>query len=465
MSFFKGFNLSAILLLQFLERFSYFNVLIQLPIYISQKGIENALGLGQEVKGWIFFTWALVQNVTPIFTGIIADRISQEKTIFLSIILISLGYLSFSLSQSIPILLTSVILVGIGSGGFKPSLQGLLSQSPKKNVWSVYLIINNLAFLFALVFSNYIKQYGWNIVFLGSFITSILNLLLSYSLLKIPNREKIYSSQKIENSKVNITEIAKLITQKRMLFILCFTTCFAIIYMQFYETLPNYIVDWIDTSNIAQFLGLSKEFTMLTSYGRGISYEFIYILNPVIVIAFAQIFQKVFSTKDSLYSIFVSQAFVTIGLAFCSFSINGLHLILGMIIYTFGEILFNIKILELVSKIAPSNRKSTYLGSLSISYTLGLTLGAVSAGYLYKGLAEKYSLAMKYLEIHKNTEISHQGVDNFFISKESTLLLWHYFKPYVFWTPFIFIGLVGIFTVYMFKKYNDKIIVNKQGKK
>ncbi|MFN3307366.1 MAG: MFS transporter, partial [Candidatus Kapaibacteriota bacterium] len=190
MSTIKPFNLSSALLLQYLERLSYFNVLIQMPIYISQKGIEDALGLGQEVKGWIFFTWALVQNVTPIFVGVIADRISQEKAIFFSIVLICLGYLSLFLCQSISILLFSVILIGIGSGGFKPSLQGVLSQFDKRNVWSIYLIINNLAFMLALVFSNYTKQFGWRFVFLGSFIISILNLLISVTLLKKTNKEK-----------------------------------------------------------------------------------------------------------------------------------------------------------------------------------------------------------------------------------------------------------------------------------
>ncbi|MFN3782239.1 MAG: hypothetical protein ACK4SO_08695, partial [Candidatus Kapaibacteriota bacterium] len=179
-------------------------------------------------------------------------------------------------------------------------------------------------------------------------------------------------------------------------------------------------------------------------------------LNPVIVITFAQIFQKIFSGKDPVYPLLMSQALVTIGFTFCSFSMNGLHLIFGMIVYTFGEMLFNMKILELVSKIAPNDRKSTYLGSLSISYTFGLTIGAVSSGYLYKGLAEKYSLAMKYLESHNNSGINLQSVGNFFISKESTILLWDYFKPYLFWIPFIFVGLIGILTIYVFKKYNDK---------
>lgn len=465
MSLTKKYNLLYFLLLQFLERFSYFNILIQLPIYISQKGIENGLGLGQEIKGWIFFIWALVQNVTPIFVGVIADKISQERTIFISILFVCIGYLAFSQSQSIVFIFSSVMLIGFGCGGFKPSLQGLLSKSQNKNVWSIYLVINNLAFLLALFFSNYLKKFGWNFVFWGSFIISFLNLLLSYFIFKTHKKEKPPLYTPTASSIINFSEINKILVQKRIIYILGFTTCFAIIYMQFYETLPNFIVDWIDTSSLVQLFGLPKDFTMLTSFGEGISYEFIFIINPIIVITFAQIVQNIFSTKDPINSLLISLALVTIGFASCGFSANGLYLISGMIIYTFGEILFNIKILELVSQIAPTKRKSTYLGLLNISYTFGLTLGAVSSGYLYKEFAEKYTLATKYLENHTNLGTNFKSVENFFISKESTILLWNHFKPYFFWIPYILIGFLGIIVIYIFKKYNNKLIVNTQGKK
>lgn len=447
----------SILTIQFLERFAYINILVQLPIFIAQKDIPNTLGWEQEVKGWIFFVWALIQNLTPVFFGIVADRISPKKALTFSLLFVCLGYFFLTLQLTIFILLLSVILIGFGSGGFKPSIQSLLSDIPSKKIWSFYLFVNNLAFLFALLGSKFLKGISWNHVFIGSFTISLVNLFFSFYLvfkfLKKSDAEIIKL-----NNKAYFKELLFILLEKRMLLIIGITTCFAMIYMQFYETLPNFIVDWVDTSSIANMLSLPEAMTINTTLGRQISYELLYILNPILILLFVSFIQKISENKGIYNPLIFAQIFVILGFALCGFTMFGSLFLLGMVIYTFGEMLFNIKILETISKVAPAGKKASYFGALNISYTIGLTTGALSGGYLYKHLAEKYTLAKNFLKDNFSVIPTSEPLSKIqeLINVDAvSSMLWSYYKPYIFWIPFLVIGAFGIILTFVSKKYNS----------
>ena len=63
------------------EKMAYVVVLLQLPIYLAQKDVAGGMYLDQSAKGFIFFGWAIVQRLTPFFTGGFTDRIGYKKTL------------------------------------------------------------------------------------------------------------------------------------------------------------------------------------------------------------------------------------------------------------------------------------------------------------------------------------------------------------------------------------------------
>jgi MFS family permease len=440
---------------QFLERLAYTNVLIQLPIYIAQKGMQNTLGWSQETKGWIFFIWALIQNLTPVFMGSLADKISHQKAILLSLIIVSLGYIGLAYSYSFELFTFSVVLIGFGSGFFKPSLQGKLSELGHSRVWAYYLFASNVAFLLGILFSKLLKEFSWNVVFFGSFFIAFLNIVLNLFYLTKTRREVKHSNNNNEKF-LSLTEILFAIKEKKMFVIICITTFFAIIYMQFYETLPNFIVDWVNTSNIVASLNLPNFLTMETSLGRQISYEILYLINPILILLFVTNLQSITAKEEITTTLLIAMFLTTIGFMLCGFSRNGTYLLIGFVVYTFGEMLFNMKILELINKIAPTSRKATYFGILNISYTLGLTSGALSGGYIYKYLAEKYTLAKNYLSnysLHSETQNPIAKLSEILHTSDVTSFLWNTYHPYLFWIPYVIIGIFGILLILRLKKY------------
>jgi len=446
-----------VLSIQFIERLAYTIVLIQLPIYLAQKDVEKGLAWGQEIKGWIFFAWALIQNTIPIFAGIVADRISQKKSLIFSLLNISIGYLLLLFAKSLPLFLIGIFFLGFGSGIFKPSLQGLISktQSEKYNIWAFYLFTTNLAFLLAGAISKALKDIDWSLLFLTSLILSLLNL-LSVALTIKPNQIPNTTSIKFPISHF-VQELKQTLFKREIILIIGFTSCFALIYMQFYETLPNFIYDWTNTSSIARHL--PELFTMKTSQGIQLSYEWIYNLNPITIILFIILLAKLTSKFEAINSLLIGLILTTLGFSLAGTTRDGIILIVGVIVYTFGEMIFNMKILELISHIAPNGKKSSYFGILNISYTFGLSLGALSGGYLYKDYAEKYALAKRFL-MENNNNTNSASINEFLNSSSTTDLLWNTFQPYLFWIPFILFGFFGLILIFRFKKYYQKKIVN-----
>ncbi|MGB9912505.1 MAG: hypothetical protein ACPLRO_03970, partial [Candidatus Kapaibacteriota bacterium] len=161
--------------------------------------------------------------------------------------------------------------------------------------------ISNIAFLSSLFCSKILKDIGWKYVIVGSLAVSTLNLFFSWITLQNQNKPN-GENQPPSNLQVNFKEVFRLLQEKRTLLILGFTTCFALIYMQFYETLPNFIVDWVDTSKIVSYFNLPNVLTIQTSLGKQLSYEILYILNPFLIIAFVGILQKITENQEILNS-------------------------------------------------------------------------------------------------------------------------------------------------------------------
>ncbi|MGQ9818717.1 MAG: MFS transporter [Candidatus Kapaibacteriales bacterium] len=467
----KLFKFSKVLLLfifQFLEKLAYTIILIQLPIYIAQKDAPSGLHWQQETKGLIFFIWALVQNSVPLFSGYLSDRISNKKIIQIGLFTSLLGFVGLMYSKSVFLFILSTILIGIGSGSFKPALQGALAFfyeiKHSQKIWPVYIIIINIAFFTAGYLSKKLKEINWTFVFAFSALITFVNfLLVSFFFPKLQfqhqNKLNALSSEELQKKVLQKTYKPKLIL------VLSVATCFMLIYMQFYESLPNFIYDWTDTSRIAEQLNLPKPMLTETPRGLQIGYEWLYSLNAILTIMFILLVTSILKKIPKTMSLSLGLFFTTSGLVLCGFFIDGSYLLVGIIIYTLGEMIVNPKLLEFISDISPIDKKSHYFGLLNISSLIGLCVGAISGGYFYKHIAEKSTLALKYLNLNFHQFATATNITNplnelanltRLSPPELTLLLWETFNPYFFWVPFISFGILGIILSFLLNRNNTK---------
>jgi MFS family permease len=447
--------------LQMLEKLAYWSVLIQLPIYTAQKGIEGGLNWEQWLKGLVFFIWAMVQNLVPFFFGIMSDKLGQKKIALISLILILAGYLTIGSTRDFFPFLFGIILIGIGSGLFKPSIQGsvakTLNSGNSSAGWGIYFMLLNLAVIAAPPLSKYLKDLTWYAVFYGSAFIILLNLLISVSWKDVkPAEMKIDLLGSLRES------MREFIKPSQYVLILCMSG-FAIIYMQFYETLPNFIYDWSDTSSIARSIHLPDYMMMTTGLGRVISYEWLYNINSILVTLFVVFLAWATGFMNRIKAIILGISLASTGLLIAGFSMNGSLLILGFVVYTFGEMITNPKFTEQLSINSPEARKSMHLGFQNLSLAIGLGFGALLGGSLYGAFAEKSSLSLRYLTENGlfNASINHSVAFDFLSTKlnlsayQTSELLWNTYNPWIVWMPFVAIAIISILGLiyYLRKKF------------
>lgn len=441
-----------------LERTAWFILIIQIPIFIAQKG-EGGLGFSQTDKGIIYLYWVILQNSLPLLTGSLIDKSVKKKSLLiLSCLLLFLAFLSIGLYQNLFGLLIGITLVSLGVSIFNPLMKGqignLINKQNSSFGWGFHFWIYNLSiFVIGVPYSKYLRELGWDYVFVGAGILYILALLLSLFLKSKKEELNIKT-----NVKVNLQETLTVFKRNYNYVLLVSMSGFAVLFMQFYETLPNFIYDWSDTSSIVTSLGLSKSFTMETWAGSGISFEWLYNINTGLTLLLLLPLSVLLRKYQIVNTLFVGVSLVVIGFGLSIIYQNGLFLILGFTVYTLGELITNPKFTEYFDYISLRNEQSTHMGLLFISNLIGYPIGALLGGYMYGGFGEKASLAQKYLHSRLGQDIEiefaiavlkeNMGYDDMQVTK----LLWDHYNPMVAFIPFLIIGVLSLVGILIYKK-------------
>lgn len=457
---FSGYKSSFWILnfLQMLEIFAYQNIVLQMSIYIAQKDVPGGLQWDHTLKGIIFFVWALAQRLVPLIAGYFSDRFGYKITMLTSFVLVFLGYWVLGTQRVFEPFLIGAVILGVGSGLFKPSLQGAMSHSLGKSNhtfgWSIYFMLFNLAVLMAIPFSNFIKTYGWNYIFLASAAVALLNFLCIFFLY---DEKRIFIKEERMTDKIHYWK--KLFRPQVILFLIIMSG-FTIIYMQFYETLPNFIYDWVDTSAIVSALSIPRAFLIDTQLGTMISYEWLYALNTIMIVALVSVFGWMMRNQMPLKSLTIGICFSTVGLVFCGNSYNGLYFIIGIAIYTLGEMITNPNFTAYIESLAGENDRGTHLSFLNISFAIGLGGGSLLGGWLYNNFGERAALASRYLNdkfaLDISPKTSLQYMRNNFEMTEMQIrnLLWDTYHPYAIWYIFLCVGFISAIALYFYyRKY------------
>ncbi|GAB1370964.1 hypothetical protein MASR1M45_10260 [Candidatus Kapaibacterium sp.] len=222
------------------------------------------------------------------------------------------------------------------------------------------------------------------------------------------------------------------------------------IYMQFYETLPNFIYDWIDTGKIAETLKLPFFMLSETPLGLAIDFKWLYNINSGFTVIGAVLISILIKKYNTMNGLLLGLIIATFGILISGLTNNSSYLIIGMMTYTLGEMITNPKFSQYMSEIAPVNKKSMFMGYINLALAIGFGMGSLIGGFLYKNYSEKSGLAIKYL--HEELGINnatHKNAFSLLMEKknigygDATNLLWNYYNPELIWIIFGVIGIVS----------------------
>jgi hypothetical protein len=200
----------------------------------------------------------------------------------------------------------------------------------------------------------------------------------------------------------------------------------------FYEYLPNYIFDWINTNDLIATYDISEKFQVTTSLGSQISYEWFYNLNTgVIVLLILPITYLILKSKvNTILALIVGQIIVTVGIFECFSSNAGFNLTYGIILYSIGEMICNVFLLRWAEENKQIGREAQYFSLINIASTIGYVIASIFGAFYFTNKAEKATLLSR-IKIYNKNNLDIQT-------------LWDILKPYEFIYPFILMSVICI---------------------
>jgi MFS family permease len=446
--------------MEMIERLAYYGVRVVIPIYIAQADEVHGLHFSQSQKGAIFMMWALVQAGVPILSGGFADRYGYKRTIAVSIAVKVAGYLLMATQREFWPFTIGCLVLALGTAIFKPGIQGsLLQQLDKGNSsigWGAFYMLVNVGGFLGPPLAHFLYGVSWPAVFYGCAAIVSLNFAMLFTYPDVA-AGGVQSGGVLEVAKTTFRNLA----QPRLAVFILIMSGFWLMFMQLFDMLPNFIVDWVDSSAIVSTLRLPAMFTNETPRGTMIAQEWMINANAFLIILCVVWISHRVARMRRVHSIMAGIAVASIGLMLAGFTMSGLACIVGILFFSVGEMLASPKMNDYLGVIAPEGQKALYMGYANVPIAIGWAYGSFLGGQIYDSMGDKANLALRYLKEHGGLDI---GVDRtaamdalqralHLDAGAATRLLWTTYDPWRLWIPFAMIGIASSIAIAIYARW------------
>ncbi len=460
------------------ERLAYFCVRSVVAVYILQADDPTGLHFTAAQKGMIYGLWFIFQSILPMVTGGYADRYGYKRVIFFSVTMNILGYILCAYMRTYLTFTLGILTLATGTAFFKPGLQGSLAQNLKKANsslgWGIFYWIVNVGAMLAPPLAGFLRTgFGWKYVFLTSAAVTSLNYLMLLTFKDVPS-----GADKSTNPLQVLWRTLKNIFEPRLVSWLLIMSCFWLMMYQLWDLHPNFITDWIDSSDVIRALPLPDLWIHQTDRGLQVLQENMLNLNAALIVVLMIPVSWAVRRMRTLEAMIIGMLVATGGILVAGLTNVGGVFLAGVVFFSLGEMLTGPKKNEYLGLIAPPGKKGLYLGYVNIPVGIGGFVGSNLAGYLYGHYGEKAVLAQKYLIQHTmmgdgkrelwtgnpnqlemllgvpRTEamIKLQEVLNV-DAITATKLLWDTYSPHLYvWIPFAIIGILAVVALIIFSQ-------------
>ena len=402
--------------MEMVERLAYYGVRQVSSLYATDAQSRGGLGLVESQLGIIFAIWAITQTFVPVLTGGISDRVGYKQTIFASTVFKILGYLIMAAAPSFWGFLAGAVVLAFGTGIFKPGIQGTIVKATSRNnssiAWGVFYQLVNIGAFIGPIMAAQLRQLAWENVFYACAAIISLNflLLLTYrepdKELRLAHRERIRRGEIVERSlwRDSLKELSNPV-------LLWYVALFCGFYFMLYiiwDVGPLYFRDWVDTSRLVTdvfgpagtdsraaiyFFGLNQEGTRMMPEGLVNINAMLIMFICFLVTGWSARLKA--ANSMALGTFLASSALLLFG------GFNGAWIIvLGILIFSLGEMLSSPKSSEYLGNIAPREKKAMYLGFAQLPIGIGWSLESYLGPTLYGEFASKEQISRATLETH-----------------------------------------------------------------
>lgn len=385
-------NFWIVISMEFFERGSYYGVMSVLSIYLVLDRTQGGLGFSKESIGVIKSVIQPLLYFLPILSGAIADQIGYRKTLFFAFAVMSTGYFLTGFATSYSLVFLSLVFMALGAGVFKPIISGTIAKETKEENSALgfgiyYWAINLGAFIFPLILIPWLKSYSWSYIFFMAAVGT--GWLFFLNLFGYTEPAKKQSSNSFKDIFVNAAIVLK---DFRFLLMIFIYSGFWILYFQMFDSVLWYLKEHVDMSSVNAAVNAVLSLFLQNPQWK-FDAEHVTVINALTIIILQIWISNFVKEKKPLPTMIGGIVLGTLGMAILAISANGWVFIVGMIVFSLGEMTAHPKFMSYVGLIAPADKKAIYQGYGFLYGVLGSGIGGILGAKMYVLFVEQWHQA------------------------------------------------------------------------
>ena len=364
-------------IMELFERGAYYGLNALLARYLSDK-IGGGLGFGEDEVGLLQGVVYAMTYVVPILGGALADRYGYRRLLLIAFSLLSTGYFIAGHVTGYWVIFAALLVMATGSGLFKPIITGTVARTTNEKTsgfgFGVYYWMINLGALIAPLVAGYLRGFSWRYVFIASSAYCALMLLPTIFFYKDPPKPE--STKKLKKV---LTDAALVLSDARFMLLIFVYSCFWILYFQNFGSILWYLRDFIDPSPVNDaFARIGITFHLDAQHVTVINAGTIVLLQIVV----SRIVKNLKALPTMMGGIFIG----SLGFLCLSLSQYAWIFVLGIFVFSIGEMTTHPKYYSYIGQIAPEESKATYMGYAFLYGVIGSLVGSNVGGEMYRAI-------------------------------------------------------------------------------
>jgi proton-dependent oligopeptide transporter, POT family len=368
--------------MELFERAAYYGMNSVLAVYLTGPVAKGGLGFAEESVGFLQSIVYAMTYVLPILGGALADRYGYRRMLMVAFSLLAAGYFAAGHSSAYGVVFVALLVMATGCGLFKPIISGTIARTTDDSNsafgFGIYYWMINLGSFVAPLVVSWLKGFSWQYVFFASALYCALMLLPTLFVYTDPPRpENTKSFRQV------LVGAAEVLGDARFMLMIVVYSGFWILYFQNFGTVLWYLRDFVDGTPVTaavngflQTLGVRASFAF--------DAEHVTVINAGTIILLQVVVSRLVKRTPALPTMVSGMAIGAVGFLLLAASRNPWVFILGIAVFSLGEMTAHPKYYSFVGLVAPADRKAVYMGFAFLYGVIGSLLGSSLGAYLYE---------------------------------------------------------------------------------
>ena len=386
--------------MELMERWAWYGIYTLFGLYLVGSTDNGGLGFNHIQKGSIMGNIVGILYFLPLIFGVVADRIGYKLSLTFAYIILISGYYLLGEVNTYSGVYMVFLWVAVGAAFFKPVASAIIARNTDESTgtlgFGIFYMMVNIGGFIGPSMSSYLRtEYGWRVIFIQAAVVISINLIILLLFFKEPKiaRPKESFWKAISDSVLNIVEALK---DKRLSILLVLMVGFWTMFNQLFNTLPNFIEDWVNSNQISNWINehlpaLGKTFTQ----DGQVKPEWFTNIDSFMII-FLQVTISYFVTKMKHVHAMIRGAIIaSIGVGLTFYTNNYMFAIVGTMIFAIGEMMSSPTLSSFIALITPKGKEGLYQGTYFLPVAASYFVTSYISGDLYQAWSDKLSLLKK----------------------------------------------------------------------